>query len=325
MGESITDPNAAYLGAFSSSEQLEAITQDDCAGVETALSEGGLTQLADDQPRSTHQSGGLRDMPAARSDDVIRHLGQSESFKREPAAEIVEAVQKAATPICFTPGTLITTPHGQRAVDDLRPGDRVITRDNGLRTISWIGRRRLSGKELSRAPHLGPVMIPKGCLGAGLPARDMLLSPNHRVLVSNSQTQLCFEEREVLVAAKHLASLPGVQRSVVPAITYIHIMFEQHEVILSDGAWTESFQPADQSLGGLDHAQRSTLEELFPELRTPAGRLSYPAARRLLKRSEAKRLTRALSGCSAPPAQPAMRPNLRVCRDHGGRAGPARG
>ncbi|UWQ61144.1 Hint domain-containing protein [Leisingera caerulea] len=188
---------------------------------------------------------------------------------------------------CFTPGTLIATPLGERRVEDLKAGDRVITRDNGIQEIRWIAARTLEGRDLAGASHLQPVLIRRGALGNGLPERDMMVSPNHRVLVANDKTALYFEDREVLVAAKHLTGLRGVDRVEVSKVTYIHFMFDQHEVVLSDGAWTESFQPGDQSLRGLDNAQRNELFELFPELKSLKGREGYTAARRSLRKHEA--------------------------------------
>jgi hypothetical protein len=120
----------------------------------------------------------------------------------------------------------------------------------------------------------------------------MWLSPNHRVLVSNDKTALYFDEPEVLVAAKHLTALPGIEITSPRWTTYIHIMFAQHEVILSDGAWTESFQPGDYSLRGIGNAQRLEIQQLFPELGTASGIASYAAARRALRRYEARLLTR---------------------------------
>ncbi|WP_168797715.1 Hint domain-containing protein [Aliishimia ponticola] len=192
---------------------------------------------------------------------------------------------------CFTPGTLIATPQGERRVEELSVGDRVITRDNGIQRIRWVGSRALSGADLASARHLRPVMIRAGALGGGLPERDMLVSPNHRVLVANQKTELFFEESEVLVAAKHLTALEGVEIVDVADVEYIHIMFDQHEVILSDGAWTESFQPGDMTLGAMGAEQRDEIFELFPELKTREGMGSYASARRSLKKHEALLVT----------------------------------
>jgi Ca2+-binding RTX toxin-like protein len=191
---------------------------------------------------------------------------------------------------CFTPGTLIATPRGERPVEDLKAGDRVITRDNGIQEIRWIGQKALNWRTLGTQPHLRPVLVRKGALGHGLPERDMMVSPNHRVLVANDQTQLYFEEREVLVAAKHLVNNAGIVSAESLGVTYIHFMFDHHEVVLSDGCWTESFQPGDFTLKGIGNSQRAEILELFPELKEQAGLQGYGAARRTLKKHEAQML-----------------------------------
>ncbi|MBS8228124.1 Hint domain-containing protein [Vannielia litorea] len=189
---------------------------------------------------------------------------------------------------CFTPGTLIATPRGEVAVEELKVGDKVITRDNGIQQIRWLGRTDVSTVELMKRPALRPVRIAQGALGNGLPERDMLVSPQHRVLVASERAALYFEEREVLVAAKHLVNGAGIAEAAdVSSVTYIHFMFEQHEVVLSDGAWTESFQPGDYTLEGLDGEQREELLAIFPELKEKAGRDGYTSARKSLKKHEA--------------------------------------
>lgn len=193
---------------------------------------------------------------------------------------------------CFTPGTAIATPKGERLVEDLRVGDRIITRDNGIQEIRWLGTKALTGHQLARAPHLRPILVQKGSLGNDLPEHDILLSPNHRLLINNEKTSLYFEEREVLAAAKHLTGLDGVDEVGTLGVTYVHFMFDRHEVVLSNGAWTESFQPGEQVLDGLGNAQRSEILELFPELETTQGINDYQAARRSLKKHEAKLLVR---------------------------------
>ncbi len=193
---------------------------------------------------------------------------------------------------CFTPGTMIATPRGEVPVESLRIGDKIITRDNGMQEIRWMGRRDLSWADLSAAPHLKPILVRQGSLGNGLPERDMLVSPNHRLLVANDRTALYFDEHEVLVAAKHLAAGKGIHSVDVAGTSYIHFMCDRHEVVLSNGAWTESFQPGDLTLKGMGNAQRSEIFDLFPELKTDAGIENYAAARRALKRHEALLIAR---------------------------------
>ena len=188
---------------------------------------------------------------------------------------------------CFTPGTLIATPIGELPVEQLKVGDRVITRDNGTQTIAWVGRKSLDRASLARQPALNPVLIRKGALGMGLPERDMVVSPNHRMLAASDATALYFEEREVLVAAKHLCHFDGIDSVVASSVDYVHIMFERHEVVLANGAWSESFQPGDYSLKGLGQAQRDEVLAIFPELAELNAGDGMRSARRSLKSFEA--------------------------------------
>ncbi len=191
---------------------------------------------------------------------------------------------------CFTPGTTIATAKGERLVEELKVGDRIITRDNGIQEIAWVGHKEMTGKQLVQNPHLKPILIKAGALGNGLPERDMMVSPNHRVLVASELTQLYFEENEVLAAAKHMVGTQGIHAIDVMSTTYVHFMFERHEVVLSNGAWTESFQPGDYSLKGIGNSQRNEIMELFPDLATKSGLEGYQSARKALKKHEAKLL-----------------------------------
>lgn len=187
---------------------------------------------------------------------------------------------------CFAPGTLIATPGGEVPIESLRIGDKVITRDHGIQEIRWTGRRNLAWSDLVARPHLKPVLVKRASLGNGLPDRDLVVSPNHRFLVTNDKTALQFSERAVLAPAKHLLNGAQVQSLETDGIDYVHFMCERHEVVLSNGAWTESFQPNDTSLKGLGNAQRLELLELFPELKTGQEVKANAAARRSLRRAE---------------------------------------
>ncbi|QPM89803.1 Hint domain-containing protein [Pseudooceanicola algae] len=190
--------------------------------------------------------------------------------------------------ICFAPGTLIATIRGEVPVEDLQPGDRIITRDNGMQELRWIGSRRLTPHELTLAPELRPVRIRSGALGRGLPTRDLLVSPNHRMLIRSDRASLLYEESEVLIAAKDLVGTPGIERVDDASVTYLHLLFDQHEVILANGAWSESFQPGDYSMKGLGKDQRKEIFYLFPELNKAGALQEYSSARRSLKKHEVK-------------------------------------
>jgi hypothetical protein len=236
------------------------------------------------------------DRARARSDDMAADamFGNLDRGLRlhRPSADAGEGAAEV-TPLrvpCFTPGTRVATPEGERPVHELRPGDRVVTRDNGIQEVRWVGRCRLDWARLASERHMRPVLIEAGALGNGLPERDMLVSPQHRVLVANERTQLYFDEREVLVAAKHLINHRSIREIDAPGVTYIHFMCARHEVVLSNGAWTESFQPADTTLKGMGNAQRLELLQLFPELAAPGATDRYASARRTLRGQEAKLL-----------------------------------
>lgn len=188
---------------------------------------------------------------------------------------------------CFTPGTLAATPTGARPVQDLAHGDIVQTRDNGLQRIVWAGQRSLAQETLAVAPDLCPIRIKAGALGPELPARDMLVSPNHRMLVQSDTAETHFNTREVLVPAKYLTRRDGIDTEKGTGVTYVHFMFEHHQVVLADGAWSESFQPGDYTLRGVGDAQRQEIFTLFPKLATANGLAEYRAARRSLNRQEA--------------------------------------
>lgn len=190
---------------------------------------------------------------------------------------------------CFTAGTLIKTLGGELRADEILPGDLVLTRDAGYQPVRWVGARTLSAAQLCARADLRPMTIRAGALGKNQPERDLTVSPQHRMLLCNPQTQLWFGEDEVLVAAIHLTCLAGVsQRVPQDGVTYVHLMFDDHQIINGDGAWSESFQPGQQALDGMESAQRDEIFALFPELSGTPSERAYPAARATLKAHEAR-------------------------------------
>ena len=189
--------------------------------------------------------------------------------------------------VCFTLGTRILTDRGDVAVEVLRPGDLVQTRDHGLQPLRWVGQRQLSRRELIARPALQPIRIAPGALFGSGPATALLVSPQHRLLVEGAAAELYFAEDEVLVPAKHLVGLAGVTRECPEdGVTYVHVLFDRHEILLSNGAWTESFQPAERTIDALESAARAEVLELFPQL--AADTAAFPSARVSLKAHEAR-------------------------------------
>lgn len=197
--------------------------------------------------------------------------------------------------VCFTTGTAILTPRGEVLIEDLRIGDLVTTMDNGPQPIFWIGRRTIGPQELLVAPNLRPVLIKKGVLGA---KRDLLVSQQHGMLIGKGQSWLG--------RAVHLAEhLRGVRiADGKHNVTYVHLLFEAHQIIFAENTPSESFYPGPMALRMLGAAQRAEMREQFPQIShmlCTAGGKTNPygqTARDFL----AKRHMSFLDGCRAEPA-----------------------
>ena len=169
--------------------------------------------------------------------------------------------------VCFAEGALIETPLGERPVEDLRVGDLVETLDHGAQSVRWISKRRLNREALMVHPNLRPIRIRAGALGAHTPGRDLVVSPQHRVLVRSGIAKRMFDKDEVLIAAKHLLALDGVEIAEdASSVTYYHFLCDQHEIVRANGAWSESLFTGPEALKTLSDGSREEIFTLFPEL-----------------------------------------------------------
>ncbi|MEM8789757.1 MAG: Hint domain-containing protein [Pseudomonadota bacterium] len=159
---------------------------------------------------------------------------------------------------CFTAGTLIETPNGPVAVEDLKAGDRVITMDDGPQPLAWIGQRTVDGRG-----DLAPIHIAEGVLGND---RALALSPCHRVLLQGWRAEAVFNTPAVLAAARSLLAHDGVTRRPAAQVTYYHLMCDRHQIVFANGAPTESMNPSEAALGAMGAAARAEILALFPEL-----------------------------------------------------------
>ena len=189
--------------------------------------------------------------------------------------------------ICFTNGTMILTEHGEIAVEKLHVGDKVHTKDAGFQEILWVGHRRMSGARLHAMPELRPIRLRRDALGNDVPDADLLVSPHHRILISGERAMALFNQPEVLVAASDMVNDTTVfVDHAVREVTYVHLLFRDHQIIWANGIASESYHPANTTLKTVDAAQRGSLLELFPDIKRDPH--SYgPFARRNLDRSEA--------------------------------------
>lgn len=160
--------------------------------------------------------------------------------------------------VCFTTGTWIETAHGPTRVEDLCLGDRVVTKAAGLQPIRWIGQRTIVPRR-----HQWPVEIQAGVLGNAEPLR---VSPQHRVLLEHWQAELLFAEPEILVPAIALVAMGKAKQPPCSSVTYHHFMFDDHQLVLAQGAWAESLLYGAMTKDSLSQAQRDEIEEIFPEL-----------------------------------------------------------
>lgn len=172
---------------------------------------------------------------------------------------------------CFAAGTRIETLEGPRAVEALVVGDQVLTRDRGAATVAWIQGETVKLNNEARKQRHAPVRIKRGALGLGVPARDLVVSPQHRMLVVSRIAERLFGAAEVLVPAKMLVGWPGVKRvRGWEVAVYWHIWLGTHEVVLAEGAPSESLLPEEGALAGFSAEARRALLRLAPGAVTPA-------------------------------------------------------
>jgi len=186
-------------------------------------------------------------------------LGSYQSHTATPTAY--------STITCFVRGTLIETDHGPIPVEKLQAGDKVLSTDGEFKVLRIPMGRKLRAQEICDNPNLAPVRIMAGALGNGMPNRDLLVSRQHRMLVSSKVCERMFGRPDALVAAIRLTELPGV--FVEPThedVEYFHLLFDRHEVVFAEGAPTESFFAGPEALKSMRPEAREEILTILPEI-----------------------------------------------------------
>ena len=173
---------------------------------------------------------------------------------------------------CFTLGAMIETDAGPRKIETLEPGDRVRTRDHGYQVLRWVGQATRRAVDA-----MVPVRIRAGALGCGLPERDVLVSQQHRMLLRSRIAERLTGSLEVLVPAKKLLCVPGVELAEdIKQVTYLHLLFDRHEIVYVEGTPTESLLTGEQALTAIGPDALAEITKLFPELIDSAGTPARP-------------------------------------------------
>ncbi|MCF6444536.1 Hint domain-containing protein [Nereida sp. MMG025] len=181
-------------------------------------------------------------------------------------------------PPCFVAGTFIATPQGERRIEDLEIGDLVTLADGTAAPVLWTAQKRVDA-----TANFAPIRFAADAIGNTEP---LLLSPNHRVLITGWRAELLMGQSEVLVAAKHLVDGDRICRVPQRDVVYHHILLPEHSVIFSNGAKTESLFLGDV-VAGADAETRTELTTLYPELVAQADARGWCAARMVAKSYEA--------------------------------------
>ncbi len=162
--------------------------------------------------------------------------------------------------VCFAKGTRILTLAGEVPIEHLSPDDKIVTRDNGPKSLLWLASRALSSDDLAADPKKRPIHIAPDLVGGTSP---LIVSPQHGVLLRGGG------KGEILVRATHLARLKGGRARVMDGcrqIEYFHLLFDDHQIVFANGAPAESFYPGPNAFGALSKKARGEVCELFPDL-----------------------------------------------------------
>ncbi len=200
----------------------------------------------------------------------------------------------AIVPVCFVSGTSILTSEGPRAIEHLKVGDMIRVGEAEYAPVRWMARRTVKFEEMLADQRLRPVCIRANAVAPGVPEADLWLSSGHRVALGGWQAELLFQHREVFVPAASFARLDLRPRSeFLSGVTYHHLMFDRHEIVMANGMPSESLFPGDMALASLTRADHAALADLFPQYGDD-WRGYGPTARPSLSRREGEILLNAL-------------------------------
>ena len=173
--------------------------------------------------------------------------------------DTVTARRKFAQVACvsFTRGTHITLATGeQRLIEDLAVGDRVLTRDDGVQKIRWIGQSTVRA-----VGEFAPIKIQAGTLNN---EHDLIVSPDHRLFIYQRSDEVGAGRSELLVKARHLVN--GYTVTVMDGgfVDYFQLLFDSHQIIYAEGIAAETMLIDSRTLPVLPEEVSSTFGDVIP-------------------------------------------------------------
>ncbi|MGR3712670.1 MAG: Hint domain-containing protein [Shimia sp.] len=199
-------------------------------------------------------------------------------------------------PVCFVKGTLITTPEGPKPVEALQAGGRVSLAGGGSAVLRWVSRSHFDFSALSKHAGLRPVCIAADSLAPNVPAADLWVSQHHRIALKGWQVEMISGFSKVFASARHLVPAPETPGAEwAQGVEYVHLLMDQHQVLLANGAEAESLFLGPKALHSLGKDARSSLWVLLE--REPASLVNYQrTALPELKAHEARTWAKMVAG-----------------------------
>ncbi|MEL6644393.1 MAG: Hint domain-containing protein [Pseudomonadota bacterium] len=177
-------------------------------------------------------------------------------------SKIGEGHSASGLVVGLTGSASLRTPCGGRRAENIRKGDLIVTRDNGLQAVRMVWTRTVTEAEIAADPSLAPVRLKPRSIGPMMPQRDLLVAPDHKVLVPGYRLADMPDTASYLIAARDVAdaSDEAFQDRGQGDVTYYNIVFDSHQVFCVDGLPVESYMPSEQTVRTLDEATRADLE-----------------------------------------------------------------
>nr|WP_294522802.1 Hint domain-containing protein [uncultured Rhodopila sp.] len=135
---------------------------------------------------------------------------------------------------CFAGGTQILAGGNEVAIEALQPGDSVAVLRNGetvQEPVTWVGSSKIDLSRHAQPELAAPVRVKAGALADNTPTRDLLLSPEHCLILGGRS-----------IPVKYLINGGSIAREYPAApFHYYHVELENHGILIAEGAQAESY------------------------------------------------------------------------------------